>query len=67
MARELVHSDKYNLETVANNLNIFSPEGFHRAIYDCRVTAKIFYKLVQELNDPWVEELITKYGKAADK
>jgi len=63
MARDKVQSDRYNLETVANNLNIFSAEGFHRAIYDCRVTAKIFYKLAQELEDTQTETLAQKYGK----
>jgi len=67
MARDLVTSDKYNLETVANNLNIFSPEGYHRAIYDCRVTAKIFYKLIKEMSDPSAGALIEKYSKSMIK
>jgi DNA polymerase III epsilon subunit len=67
MARALVRSDRYNLETVASKFNIFSAEGLHRAIYDCRVTAKVFYKLIGQLNDPPVQVLIEKYGKSGIK
>ena len=67
LARALVKSDRYNLETVANNLNIFSSQGFHRAIYDCRVTARLFYKLAEDLNNPPVGELVEKYGKSMIK
>ena len=67
MARGLVQSDRYNLETVANNLNIFSSQGLHRAIYDCRVTAKVFYKLIEKLNNPPAQALVEKYGKSMIK
>lgn len=67
MARDLLRSDRYNLETVANNLNIFSAQGLHRAIYDCRVTAKLFYKLIEKLNNPPAQVLIEKYGKSGIK
>jgi DNA polymerase-3 subunit epsilon len=67
MARALVRSERYNLETVANNLNIFSAEELHRAICDCRVTARLFYKLVEKLDNPPVQGLVEKYGKNAVK
>jgi len=67
MARGLVQSDRYKLETVADNLNIFSSQGLHRAIYDCRVTAKVFYKLTEKINNPPVQALIEKYGKSTVK
>jgi len=62
MARALVASDRHNLKTVAANLNIFSPGGLHRALADCRVTARVFYEMIKDMNEPQIEDLVGRFG-----
>ncbi|MCP4653418.1 MAG: 3'-5' exonuclease [Candidatus Omnitrophica bacterium] len=64
MARCLIKSQKYNLETVVKFFNIECPQNFHRALEDALVTAKVFAKLLEISKEKSLEEILSRYGSS---
>ena len=57
MARDALDLPRYNLETVANFLNIDCSRGLHRALDDALVAYQVFLKIVDTFKDNKIASL----------